>query len=105
MGILLYSVFNASNVDSLMKRLYTSLVRLHLEQEFIKRFLAEIIKMYGWGKKLLANKVHIQGMEIFIYCMADKVHKQEPQRKNQATPDYHNVWLYITSHMQPSLHK
>ena len=32
--------------------------------------------------KLLANKVHIQGMEVLL---ADKVHKQEPQRK----------WLYI----------
>ena len=59
MGILLYSVFNASNVDSPMKRLYTSLVRLHLEQEFIKRFPAEIIKMQGWEMKLLAKKVHI----------------------------------------------
>ena len=27
--------------------------------------------------KLLANKVHIQGMEVLL---ADKVHKQEPQR-------------------------
>ena len=27
--------------------------------------------------KLLANKVHLQGMEILL---ADKVHKQEPQR-------------------------
>ena len=28
------------------------------------------------GTKLLANKVHIQGMEVLL---ADKVHKQEPQ--------------------------
>ena len=27
--------------------------------------------------KLLANKVHIQGMKVLL---ADKVHKQEPQR-------------------------
>ena len=27
--------------------------------------------------KLLANKVHIQGIEVLL---ADKVHKQEPQR-------------------------
>ena len=39
--------------------------------------------------KLLANKVHIQGMEVLL---ADKVHKQEPQCK----------WLRFT---QPSLHK
>ena len=38
--------------------------------------------------KLLANKVHIKGIEI----LADKVHKQEPQGK----------WLHFT---QPSLHK
>ena len=29
------------------------------------------------GMKLLANKVYIQGMEVLL---ADKVHKQEPQR-------------------------
>ena len=39
--------------------------------------------------KLLASKVHIQGMEVLL---ADKVHKQELQRK----------WLRFT---QPSLHK
>ena len=39
--------------------------------------------------KLLANKVHIKGMEVLL---ADKVHKQEPQRK----------WLHF---IQPSLHK
>ena len=31
----------------------------------------------GGGVKLLANKVHIQGVEVLL---ADKVHKQEPQR-------------------------
>ena len=41
--------------------------------------------------KLLANKVHIQGMEVLL---ADKVHKQELQR----------VAIYV-SHMQPSLRK
>ena len=46
-------------------------------QEFIIRFLAEIKKMQGWELKLLANKVHIQGMEVLL---ADKVHEKEPQR-------------------------
>ena len=32
------------------------------------------------GMKLLANKVHIQEMEIHV-LLADKVHKQKPQRK------------------------
>ena len=41
--------------------------------------------------KLLAKKVHIQGMEVLL---ADKVHKQEPQR------------IYIAIHFaQPSIHK
>ena len=35
------------------------------------------------GIKLLANKVHIQGMEV---SLADKVHKQEPQRMQQLHP-------------------
>ena len=38
--------------------------------------------MDGWVK-LLANKVHIQGMEVLL---ADIMHKQEPQCK----------WLYIS---------
>ena len=41
--------------------------------------------------KLLANKVHIQGMEVLL---ADKVHKQEPQHVGMhfihATISLHN---------------
>ena len=47
----------------------------------LKYFFQKIKKRYkdGW-MKLLANKVHIQGMTVFI-LLADKVHEQEPQCK------------------------
>ena len=41
--------------------------------------------------KLLANKVHMQGMKVYD-CMADKVHKQESL----------NGYIYLT---QSFLHK
>ena len=41
--------------------------------------------------KLQANKVHIQGVKVHV-LLADKVHKQEPQR----------VAIYV-SHMQPCI--
>ena len=60
-----------------------------IQSSCAKHFLQKSKRCRDGQMKLLANKVHIQGMKVLL---AVKVHKQEPQRK----------WLLFT---QPSLHK
>ena len=61
-------LFNRKCVGSTRNNFWKQAEKEH-KQEFIKIFLADIKKMYGWGMKLLANKIHIQGMK---YCWLTK---------------------------------